>query len=498
MTARDTADKQQALVLVVQQHQLGGAQAQLGQMLGALDAIEAEQRSSRRSMDGLASLVEPDGSLGVISFEVDDEEDLLLVEKTDASPSGHGATSARALPLLDRIDVTKGSSWDDCLAQAEAYRALHRLEVNADPFRDLMSASQRIAFEKRVKEEFTLKAADCDRYDYMIAGTCGVIGGLIDVFFVGTPLTGPLTKVADDVTDGAVRKIAGLFGWKGPKEGGDATASAIGFLERQFKVNYDHRHGGDVDHAFRMSTVNHHIKSLGHSPDLVGLFFSILDQFQSTAHFVDGGQLISVDTETFELKGSTFVAKVFSGFVNWLGHLCSDMAGSSGAQARGSGIPIPFYSLLQFVQVGEFGQHRQAFSAIAVQVFEEGYDMRHGMAMAVPVVVTELLMRLMWVVKRRFHHGHAWKDCVPSASQPELRRMLLVGHGALCMVDITDAALRSGGDAILFLLRSNLVAWVRFGTLSLKELRVWYQAGGLDVDAVDRYLDAELARLIAA
>ncbi|MGP0761901.1 hypothetical protein ACAF95_25555, partial [Escherichia coli] len=64
------------------------------------------------------------------------------------------------------------------------------------------------------------------------------------------------------------------------------------------------------------------------------------------------GKLVSVDTETFELKGNNVVSKVFSGFVNWLGHLFSDMAGSSGAAGRGSGIPIPFFSLLQFINVG--------------------------------------------------------------------------------------------------------------------------------------------------
>ncbi|MCR6630167.1 MAG: hypothetical protein NVV74_09030 [Magnetospirillum sp.] len=247
-----------------------------------------------------------------------------------------------------------------------------------------------------------------------------------------------------------------------------------------------------------MSTKNHHIKSLAHSPDLVGLFFSILDQFTNTAHFVDGGKIISVDTSDsgFELKGSDFVSKVFAGFVNWFGHLVSDVAGSSGAQGRGSGIPIPFFSLLQFIDIGEFGQHKQTFAKIAVQVFEKGYDFRHGMALAIPVLVTELLIRVMWTFKQRFHHDRPWTECVPSAANPELRRMLLVGHGTLCVVDGADAALRSGGDMIQFMLRSNLIGWARFGTLALKELRAWYRAGGLDVEAVDAYLEMEYERLL--
>jgi hypothetical protein len=57
--------------------------------------------------------------------------------------------------------------------------------------------------------------------------------------------------------------------------------------------------------------------------------------------------------------------------------------------------------------------------------------------------------------------------------------MLLVAHGSLCLVDTTDAALRSGGDIIQFMLRSNLIAWARFGTLAIKELHSWYRSGNL-------------------
>jgi len=75
--------------------------------------------------------------------------------------------------------------------------------------------------------------------------------------------------------------------------------------------------------------------------------------------------------------------------------------------------------------------------------------------------------------------------------------MLLVGHGALCIVDGVDAAIRSGGLIIPFMLRCNLIGGARFGTLALKELGACYRSGGLDIDAVDGYLDAEYERLLA-
>lgn len=488
----DLADQGNALLM--QRDQLNKAEGVLGAANAALDGIASRLRNNQDDLDALFALAEELMEGGFIAPEgvVEEGELALVVEDVEVE------FCSAPVPSLDFIDIEVGDDWASYFAKVQGYVDRNGLTLSEDPFASLLSPTQRIALGKRIKDEFSLKNANCDKFDYMIASTCGFVGGLIDVFFVGLPGQGALTKFTDDVTDGFVQKFAWVCGWKGPREGKDPMASAIAFLERNFKVNYDHRHGGDVGGLFDMSTKNHHIKSLAHSPDLVGLFFSILDQFTNTAHFVDGGKIISVDTSGsgFELKGSDFVSKVFAGFVNWLGHLVSDVAGSSGAQGRGSGIPIPFFSLLQFINVGEFGQHKQTFAKVAVQVFEKGYDFRHGMALAIPVLVTELLIRVMWTFKQRFHHDRPWTECVPSAANPELRRMLLVGHGTLCIVDGADAAIRSGGDMIQFMLRSNLIGWARFGTLALKELRAWYKAGSLDVEAVDAYLDVEYERLL--
>lgn len=172
------------------------------------------------------------------------------------------------------------------------------------------------------------------------------------------------------------------------------------------------------------------------------------------------------------------------------------MAGSSGASSRGSGIPIPFYNLLLLFDVGEFGQHKQSFATVATQVFEKGYDMRHGIAMAIPVLITELLTRLMWVTKQRFYHKKQWKECIPSVNNPELRRMLLVAHGSLCLIDTGDAVLRSGGDMVQFLLRTNIIGWARFGSLALKEVYAWHNSGHINADAVDEYLESEYRKML--
>lgn len=323
----------------------------------------------------------------------------------------------------------------------------------------------------------------CDKYDYLIAAGCGAIAGLIDIFLVGSPTDSKMQSWTDAQVDKTVMSFAKRCGWS-PRSGNENNiASAIGYLEhgknngnpadfQGFKVNYDQRHSGDVGNLFNMSAKNHHMKSLGHSPDIVGLFFSILNQFTSTSSFLHNGQLITIDTQTFELKGNDFVSKVICGFTNWIGHIMSDVAGSSGATGRGSGVVIPFYELFQLCDFGNFkvGDNRNTLATLATKVFQEGYDARFGLTMSIPVVVCDLSIRLIWAIKHYFYHKYPLSECIPNKRHDDLRMMLLVGDGVLCLMDGADAYIRSGGEPMAFFMRLNLIAWFRLITLALREV----------------------------
>lgn len=355
-----------------------------------------------------------------------------------------------------------------------------------------------------MSEKYELLEGKCDKYDYLIAAFCGISSGLIDIFFVGEPKLSSLGKWTDNQTDNVVKKFAKAVGWK-PKAGNeDNVASAIGFLENHFKINYDHRSTTDVNGVFNMGTKNHHLKSLGHSPDIIGLFFSILDQFQGKASFLDNGQLIRIDADDQQLYGNNLIAKIFCGFCNWIGHLMSDVAGSSGGRGnlsggRGSGISMPFFELFQLCDFGQFqiGKDRQTLATLMTRAFQEGYDARFGAAMAIPVIVNDLSIRLLWTVKRRFYHKKGWEECIPTNKHADLRAMILVGNGALCLMDGADAAFRSGGNVLKFVLRLNIVAWLRLILLILKELSIRYGVSYDDIKkeyekinaALDLYLE---------
>lgn len=334
-------------------------------------------------------------------------------------------------------------------------------------------------------ERKSFSFGDCNIYDLVAATACGAIGGLIDIFMVGAPGEGkPLEKWADNQIDEAVKKFAKLVGWSPRKGKEDSLSSAIGYLEKTFMINYDQRHSGDIDNLFRMSTKNHHFKSLSHSPDPVGLFFSLLDQFCSTSTFVSNGSIISITTEKnelggLELRGHTFESKLFCGFANWLGHIMSDIAGSSGTRGqdgRGAGVAAPFYELFQFCNFGRFsvGKDKQTLADIATRVYQQGYDARFALAMVVPVLVVDLMVKLIWALVQYFTRGIKPTESLKAKANDGLRTMLLVANGTMCFLDGADAYVKSAGgaNAVELLSRINYLAWIRLSMLVIRELSI--------------------------
>lgn len=340
-------------------------------------------------------------------------------------------------------------------------------------------------------KQLVTNGKECDKYDYLTAIACGAIGGIVDIFMVGAPAESALTGWTDQQVDNMVMTFARKMGWN-PSEGKEnSVASAIGFFERNYKVNYDQRYSADVNNLFNMSTRNHHMMSLGHAPDVIGLFFSVLNQFTSTSSFIANGQLITIKTDTYELQGNNFVAKLFCGVANWFGHIMSDVAGSSGSRGnagRGTGVVIPFYELFQFCKFGKFdvGKDKQDLATIATRAFQEGYDLRFGLAMSIPVIITDLSIRLIWSIRRYFQYEQPLRECIPTRKHESLRVMLLFGNGTLCVIDGLDAGVRSGGNVLAFFTRLNLVAWFRFGSLVMREVCIRV---GINAD-MESYLEA--------
>ena len=246
---------------------------------------------------------------------------------------------------------------------------------------------------------------DCDKLDYALAASSGVLCGLVDMFLVATPGATPLGDVTDKWFADKTIQFAKLCKWDGKIDERDELHSAIKHLEEYFKVPYDHTSAGPgLNKIYNITTENHHFKSLAHNPTLCGLYYSILDQFSvgkslDNSHFVSQGELFIHEYDgKFVLEGSNLPSKFFSAFANWIGHLISDNSGSHSSKGRGMGIPSPLWTWMNDVVVirdklglksTEFEKH---FNDFACKLFEKGYDARFQTAQAIPVFINELVV----------------------------------------------------------------------------------------------------------
>lgn len=343
---------------------------------------------------------------------------------------------------------------------------------------------------KESSETIKKLTPECDKLDYILSATCGALSGIIDIFLVGKPGESPLGNITDKWFDERTKDFAKLCGWK---DNGNGLSSAISYLEKKFNIPYDQRGAGDTARAiFDLNPTNHHFKSLAHNPTILGLFFSILDQFSTPnqSHFVTNGELISLQNadDTFELRGNDIPSKLFCAFVNWFGHLISDISGTSRSKGRGMGIPSPFWSWTNDIiavkrklniPIAEFDK---SFNELALTIYKEGYDSRFQTAQAIPVFITESLVRLVYSIRRLIKYfgttkknersfKKLWRECKPF-SNATVKRMLTVAHGTFCLLDASDAVIRgfttgSGTFNVAeFAMRFNIVGVGRF-TISL-------------------------------
>ncbi|MGN0688655.1 MAG: hypothetical protein ACI4KA_11200 [Oscillospiraceae bacterium] len=357
-------------------------------------------------------------------------------------------------------------------------------------------------------QQLLLKSGKCDAFDYMISATCGLIGGMVDIFLVGAPRDSVIGAWTDAQVDKCVVQFAKICKWKHDPSKENNVIDAINFLGNKFLVNYDQT----SITLFKMNPQNHHMKSLGHSPDPIGLFFSILNQFTSTSSFVTNGQVITISTETHELQGNNFLSKLFCGIVNWIGHLMSDVAGHETTRKkgrRGMGITMPFFEMFELLNVGSFG-NKKTLADIAEAVYTDKlhgntntYDFRFGLTQMIPVIICELLIDLIWTLRRFFQYKLPFKECIPTSKHSDLRRMQLIGNGTLCLIDGGEATLKSrlkGGNLIVFISRLNYMAWMNLVRLVLRELRMQLGLSGMDEEIeayilINKKLDEYLAEL---
>lgn len=174
-----------------------------------------------------------------------------------------------------------------------------------------------------------------DKVDCMIAASSGVITAAMDILWIGEFSILEAQATGTDLINNFVISFAKSKGCNK-----NELKDCIRFLEKKYPLASDkltNEFGGGLQH---------HLRDFAHHASPFGLVCSILNQFTLKGYGTDAqGRVITPDLPYSEDVGESIKEKIWYGVVQWVFHLISDMAGSTGSTGRGTGIPGPVLSL---------------------------------------------------------------------------------------------------------------------------------------------------------
>ena len=233
---------------------------------------------------------------------------------------------------------------------------LHTVEVELIPTIDMHSSrkpesereisdiDERLnVIETRVSKlnsEIDCLTNHADGIDYTVAVASGIIAGIVDSVWVGEFSIELANEWGNAKVESFVIAIAQSQGYTG-----DDLLGAVKFLEDGFPIAADkatNDFGGGRQH---------HLRDFSHHPTPVGLFFSLLTQFQEKVYGTNvAGVFCIVPVDAATLIGKNLPEKITFGVIQWFFHMVSDMAGSTSsirAGKVGTGLPGPLVSFLK-------------------------------------------------------------------------------------------------------------------------------------------------------
>lgn len=312
---------------------------------------------------------------------------------------------------------------------------------------DVLDSSDFESIDERLASRLeAFNARYClDKWDYAIAGCCGLFAGGLDLLFVRPPAKP--TSSWDTPVDGTFNSWIqqALNKWLPPelsKKLGEACK--IGAPDSSVWSDLI----GAPDKV--LNPINHRLRSLAHDP-VLGFFYGIYDMIHGTCTVVVNGEVLQIPSTKGPTEGNLFqlLGRMF-------GHLLSDMNAPSAKGNRGMGLPAPFMGLLRMFE--NVNINGASFGKQIEWMYTQGYDFRHFLVTSVPAVIMEVMMRVFYVVKQMTVNGtsftEAFMDTLPGRMNPRFRIMLALAYG-------TSSAINAGKMYVTQnILNLNYAAWM--------------------------------------
>ena len=427
--------------------------------------------------------------LKVIKSEIDDARDTPSLKDTKTALDKSVAESEALLcslgmgDELSHIEVKRDlqprktlvvRSFDDLLKDAnERYPQ----EIGFEDIFTSMELAANADHISQLNAEFNA-VHRLDVVDILIPVVAGVLSGSIDCIFGGfarnadgVNAPGTMTEFVQKLFDEALPPLT------------------IERLEEIAKVpydvmNYDNKGNVIVSEIVEgLSPLFHHQVSLGHDP-ILGFIFGVLDMLRGTVTTIDfQGKFVIQAADGF---GDRKAQNLFEAIATVFLHMLSDVNGSSSAKNGGMGLPVPFMAMFNKLQFGKIGDN-ETIAELVKSMFYQGYDFRHFCAMSIPVMITEVIIRVSYFAKR-LYEGFSFAESIPVGlnheKKPKLGTMLFIAHSASTSINAGKVIFTKNPLDI------NYPQWLSFARYSVRQLK-W---GLVDKPALrDRYVMAAIS-----
>ena len=346
-------------------------------------------------------------------------------------------------------------------------------------FREILSENDLLKIDSMVNAYIDTfnKKHELDRWDYAIGGGVGLFCAILDILFVQKPLK---------PTSNYSQKVNGLFnGWSQSAINNLIPPDLSKILEKSFKIGgTDSRLSQDFIGIIsgKFNPINHRFKSLNHDP-VLACFIGALDVMNGTCTIVDDGSIKVLNT----VRGASGEYNFFEALGMILGHLASDFNAPSANGNRGMGIPAPLMGLfgtLKGVKVSDID-----IANLAEYMYVKGYDARHFVTMSIPVLISEVLIRVFYITKEmqvsKRNFFEVFKETLPSNLSPRFRILLSISYGTMVSINTGKVVITKD------ILNANYAMWLAFiwHTYHSMYWLVWAKNTELQ-----SYIDNELAK----
>lgn len=342
--------------------------------------------------------------------------------------------------------------WDSFVRQCQTYVLSQGVDPLA-PYEAFLTEADL----KKLQDESYDAQYKWDKWDYIFVGASGVLASLTDYLLVKIPTT---------LTTGEYAGQAGspITEWL---KSYDSTKSNDWFaqwaenLSETCKVPYDsmsYAGAGGVERIAGMFPKSHRFQSLGHDP-VLGFVFGVLDIMRGTITGFSYDNL--THTHTW-MQGAVWShlepVGLIEAILRQLGHLISDMA-------TPMGLPAPFMTLIQGINIGSFGEKGRTVGEIARWMYLNGYDFRHFLVSGITPAVIEIALRAYIMLRHYSEYGETKFDL---ASHPKYRTMLLMAHGIATLGNAGKIALMQGNPLAI-----NYAEWMAFIRYLIPSIKYW-------------------------